>query len=297
MQIWCLIEVLASWLSKIKSKPSDTLNVLEKRFLAVANNQGQLGKVVNVTIPFAQRVKSLDNVVAEIDSKSPKVQEQKIYISSDEDEDEIDFENIPDYEESSDPPVFRSSSSAFPNLPPNIVKTNNPTPENVTKPVSPPNPSKPPLLDSYTNVYVDGACCDNGGVRPPAGIGVWFGPDHPLNIFRRYRGRQTNNASEIEATTTAVRQAKKGGINKLRIKTDSKVVVQGITESVPKWLTNNWKTNDNRPVKNQRVYEKLINALKHMDVIWKHVPEHEGIDGNENADRLAREGALMEPES
>ncbi|XP_051162452.1 uncharacterized protein LOC127282324 [Leptopilina boulardi] len=75
------------------------------------------------------------------------------------------------------------------------------------------------------------------------------------------------------------------------------VLVQGITEWVLKWLTNNWKTNDNRPVKNQRAYEKLMSALKHMDVIWEHVPGHEGIDGNENADRLAREGALMEPES
>lgn len=49
--------------------------------------------------------------------------------------------------------------------------------------------------NGYTVVYVDGACNENGGVSPRAEVGVWFGPNHPLNIFRCYKGQLTNNAS------------------------------------------------------------------------------------------------------
>lgn len=140
-------------------------------------------------------------------------------------------------EESSDPPVFRKSHSVFPSLPlhPSIRQSPSASDNNPKPPLQ---SEIPPLSNQYTDVYVDGACCDNGGVRPRAGIGVWFGPDHPLNVSRRYRGRQTNNASEIEAATEAIRQAKRAGIDHLRIKTDSKVLLQGIQEWVPKWQTN-----------------------------------------------------------
>ncbi|XP_051161523.1 uncharacterized protein LOC127281712 [Leptopilina boulardi] len=202
-----------------------------------------------------------------------------------------------DKEEISDPPVFRASHSVFPSLPPHLTPKSSTTPETQININQSSPPCIPPESSSYTDVYVDGACCDNGGVRPRAGIGVWFGPDHPLNISQRYKGRQTNNASEIEAATAAIKQAKRAGMNHLRIKTDSKVLVQAIQEWVPKWQKNDWKTNENKPVKNKSAYERLVKAMKNLDVVWEHVPGHDGIDGNENADRLAREGALLEPPS
>ncbi|XP_043462384.1 ribonuclease H1-like [Leptopilina heterotoma] len=200
-----------------------------------------------------------------------------------------------DKEENSDAPVFRASHSVFPSVPPQLPPKIPITQKETTD--QPSTPCIPPMSSSYTDVYVDGACCDNGGIRPRAGIGVWFGPGHPLNVSQRSTGRQTNNASEIEAATTAIKKAKRAGINQLRIKTDSKVLVQGIQEWVPKWQENDWKTNENKPVKNKSAYERLVKAMKGLDVIWEHVPGHDGINGNENADRLAREGALLEPPS
>ncbi|XP_043484669.1 ribonuclease H-like [Leptopilina heterotoma] len=199
--------------------------------------------------------------------------------------------------EDSDPPVFLKDHSAFASV------SISPTPKQSCATGSNPNVSETSALlfslsnEPYTDVYVDGACGDNGGTRPRAGIRVWFGPDHPLNVSRRYGRRQTNNASEIEAATVAIRQARKAGIRKLRIKTNFKVLVQGIKVWVPKWQKNDWKTNDNKPVKNQKAYERLIKALKHADVVWEHVQRHDGIEGNENADRFARDGALLKPPS
>ena len=53
---------------------------------------------------------------------------------------------------------------------------------------------------------------------------------------------------------------------------------------------NNWRTAENKPVKNQAKFEKLKKALEPIEVIWNHVPGHHGIEENEAADKLAREG-------
>lgn len=36
--------------------------------------------------------------------------------------------------------------------------------------------------DGYINVYTDGACSSNGTKNAQAGIGVWFGRNHPLYV-------------------------------------------------------------------------------------------------------------------
>ena len=47
------------------------------------------------------------------------------------------------------------------------------------------------------SVYTDGACKSNGKNGARAGVGIFWGVSHPLNISRRLIGRQTNNRAEI----------------------------------------------------------------------------------------------------
>lgn len=52
-----------------------------------------------------------------------------------------------------------------------------------------------PHVPSGVIVYTDGSCLGNGGKDARAGIGVYFGPSHPLNVSRRLTPdvyRQTN---------------------------------------------------------------------------------------------------------
>ncbi|KAM9241393.1 ribonuclease H1 isoform 2-T2 [Leptosomus discolor] len=131
----------------------------------------------------------------------------------------------------------------------------------------------------------------NGRNRARAGIGVYWGPGHPLNTSERLPGRQTNQRAEIHAACKAIEQAKSQNIKKLIIYTDSKFTINGITSWVDNWKTNGWRTSSGGSVINKEDFERLDNLSKDIEIQWMHIPGHAGFQGNEEADRLAREGA------
>lgn len=73
----------------------------------------------------------------------------------------------------------------------------------------------------------------------------------------------------------------------MKLFTDSRFLVDSITQWLPRWKANGWRTSSNKPVQNQAEFQLLEEALKPMDVIFEHVPSHQGILGNEIADQLA----------
>ncbi|XP_012277947.1 ribonuclease H1 [Orussus abietinus] len=147
--------------------------------------------------------------------------------------------------------------------------------------------------DGYVNVFTDGACSSNGKKGAKAGVGVWFGDNHPLNISQPVDGRPTNNMAEIQAVTLAARQAHKEGIQKLKINTDSRFLISCITEWMPKWKKRGWMTVGNKPVINKCELLEMEEALSSLSIKWNHVRGHQGIHGNEMADKLARAGAEL----
>ncbi|XP_068420324.1 ribonuclease H1 isoform X2 [Eschrichtius robustus] len=140
-------------------------------------------------------------------------------------------------------------------------------------------------------VYTDGCCCSNGRRRARAGIGVYWGPGHPLNVGIRLPGRQTNQRAEIHAACKAIEQAKAQNINKLVLYTDSMFTINGITNWVQGWKKSGWRTSTGKEVINKEDFMELDRLVQGMDVQWMHVPGHSGFIGNEEADRLARQGA------
>ncbi|XP_039914392.1 ribonuclease H1 isoform X2 [Hirundo rustica] len=146
-------------------------------------------------------------------------------------------------------------------------------------------------MGDFAVVYTDGCCTGNGHNRARAGIGVYWGPGHPLNTSERLPGRQTNQRAEIHAACKAIEQAKSQNIKKLIIYTDSKFTIKGITGWVDNWKTNGWRTSSGGSVINKEDFERLDNLAKDMEIQWMHIPGHAGFQGNEEADRLAREGA------
>ncbi|XP_071999614.1 ribonuclease H1-like isoform X2 [Engystomops pustulosus] len=142
-----------------------------------------------------------------------------------------------------------------------------------------------------TMVYTDGCCSRNGRYGARAGIGVFWGPDHHLNVSERIYGRQTNQRAEIEAASRAVEQAAENNISRLNVCTDSEFTIKGMTEWIPRWKENGWITLYGEEVVNKEEFARLDQLCKEVDVTWTHVPGHQGNPGNEMADWLARNGA------
>lgn len=87
--------------------------------------------------------------------------------------------------------------------------------------------------DGFVQVYTDGACSANGTTAARAGLGVFWGEDHRLNLSEPVSGRATNNCGEIQAATRAIQIALKNGITHLQINTDSKFLINSITKWMP----------------------------------------------------------------
>lgn len=134
-------------------------------------------------------------------------------------------------------------------------------------------------------VYTDGACSGNPG---PGGWGVLI-LDH--GDERRLMGGEpatTNNRMELMAAIEALRTFPEG--TPLTLHTDSQYVKNGVTSWIHSWKKNGWKTASKKPVKNQDLWIELDTLSAARNVTWKWVKGHAGHDGNEEADRLAREG-------
>ncbi|CAL1585662.1 unnamed protein product [Knipowitschia caucasica] len=140
-------------------------------------------------------------------------------------------------------------------------------------------------------VYTDGCCTANGKASARAGIGVYWGPHHPLNVAERLEGRQTNQRAEIQAACRALELAKVNNIKKLVLYTDSKFTINGVTSWVKSWRLNGWRLKSGGQIINKEDFIKLDQLNSELHVTWLHIPGHAGYHGNEEADRLSREGA------
>ncbi|HCU58590.1 MAG TPA: ribonuclease HI [Alphaproteobacteria bacterium] len=133
-------------------------------------------------------------------------------------------------------------------------------------------------------IYTDGACSGNPG------IGGW-------GVILRYRQTEkelsggelntTNNRMELTAVIEALK-ALKTRCN-ITLYTDSKYVMNGITEWLENWKKNGWKTSNKKgEVKNVDLWQALDELVKVHEIRWVWVKGHAGHIENERVDTLAR---------
>ena len=134
-------------------------------------------------------------------------------------------------------------------------------------------------------MYTDGACSGNPG---PGGWGaLLLSGKHRKELSGGERDT-TNNRMEMMAVIRGA-EALKNGCS-VDIYTDSKYVMQGMTEWVEGWKKRGWRTAAKQPVKNVDLWQQLEKALDRHEVNWNWVKGHSGVAGNERADELARMG-------
>lgn len=149
--------------------------------------------------------------------------------------------------------------------------------------------------DGFVHVFTDGSCEGNGTEKAVAGLGVYFGEGHELNVAKPVTGRATNNCGEIQASTLAIQLAGDCAVKKLCINTDSQFLINSITKWIAGWKRNGWKLKSGEPVKNVIDFKALDAAIAKYPITikWNYVKAHCGILGNERADALAKQGGEM----
>ena len=134
-------------------------------------------------------------------------------------------------------------------------------------------------------IYTDGACKGNPG---PGGWGAWLRwGDHEKELFGG-EPLTTNNRMELTAVIEALAALKRP--TPVAIYTDSEYVKNGITTWIKGWKNRGWRTADNKPVKNQELWQRLDGLVASHQVSWHWVRGHTGDPGNERADALANRG-------
>lgn len=132
-------------------------------------------------------------------------------------------------------------------------------------------------------IFTDGACSGNPG---PGGWGAllrWRGHEKELS---GYEPQTTNNRMELMAAIMALESLKRP--TRIRLTTDSKYLVDGVTQWLAGWEKRGWKTADKSPVKNRDLWERLNRARAPHDTKYIWVRGHDGHVENERADALAR---------
>ncbi|MBY6203403.1 ribonuclease HI [Halomonas denitrificans] len=139
-------------------------------------------------------------------------------------------------------------------------------------------------MSDHVEIWTDGACSGNPG---PGGWGALLRYRDSEKELSGGERDTTNNRMELMAAIRALESLKRSC--RVHLTTDSNYVRQGITEWLPRWQRNGWKTASKKPVKNADLWQRLQEAASRHEVEWSWVKGHSGHPENERADRLATE--------
>jgi ribonuclease HI len=135
-------------------------------------------------------------------------------------------------------------------------------------------------------IYTDGSCLPNPGAGGFAALLLY---EHKTGLVEReVVGSDpcaTNNQMELMGAIAGLEALKWRCA--VTLYTDSQYVKNGITLWIRGWVKRQWRTRDNRPVKNRELWERLLAVSGRHEVDWRWVRGHSGNPHNERVDRLA----------
>ena len=136
-------------------------------------------------------------------------------------------------------------------------------------------------------IYTDGACLGNPGA---GGWGAIIINNKNEKVICGGSKETTNNRMEMFAVIEALKKASNKAV--INLYTDSKYVINGISHWIKNWKTNEWRTSNNKPVKNCELWKKIDFYNTKLHINWHWVRGHSGNEYNEKVDKIAQEEAL-----
>ena len=139
-------------------------------------------------------------------------------------------------------------------------------------------------------IYTDGACIGNPG--PGGWAAIIISRDNQKELFGGKK-LTTNNRMELTAAIKALEycekeEGKQPSLKQIKIYTDSKYVMEGITDWINVWEKNNWKTKDKKNVKNIDLWKKLKELSTSNKIEWQWIKGHSNNPMNDLVDNLAK---------
>ena len=128
-------------------------------------------------------------------------------------------------------------------------------------------------------IYTDGACRGNPG---PGGWGALIKFESAEKEIFGGQLDTTNNQMELSAAIEGLAALKEPC--SVELFTDSKYVMDGITQWIQNWKKNNWRTAAKKDVKNKELWQKLDQLISQHRVQWHWVKGH---SGDESSPRIS----------
>jgi ribonuclease HI len=147
-------------------------------------------------------------------------------------------------------------------------------------------------------VYADESCLGNGraGATPggAGGLVVWKHPRTAEILRWDYwisEPDTTNNRMALRSVIEAFRGlSRKGNRFSVIFTSDSKYIVDGMTQWVPSWMARNW-TRKTGPIENLELWQEAVDEVERHQAAWRWVRGHAGHPQNEYANFLATRAA------
>lgn len=139
------------------------------------------------------------------------------------------------------------------------------------------------------DIFTDGACKGNPG---PGGWAALLRMGTAEKELVGGAAQTTNNRMEMTAVLEGLKALK--APCEVTIHTDSRYVIDGMTQWIFGWQKRGWVNAAKKPVANEDLWRALIDAVRPHKVQWQWVKGHAGHPENERVDSLASEEAARQ---
>lgn len=139
------------------------------------------------------------------------------------------------------------------------------------------------------DIFTDGACKGNPG---PGGWAALLRMGAAERELVGGEAQTTNNRMEMTAVLEGLKALKVPC--DVTIHTDSRYVIDGMTQWIFGWQKRGWVNAAKKPVANEDLWRALIDAVRAHKVSWQWVKGHAGHPENERVDSLASEEAARQ---
>lgn len=137
---------------------------------------------------------------------------------------------------------------------------------------------------THVELYTDGACSGNPG---PGGWAYIL--KHPASDSEKEASggepETTNNKMELRAVIEGLSVLTRPSA--VDVYSDSKYVLNGLSEWMDNWKAKGWKTAAKKPVKNRELWEQLDALRQKHDLRYHWIKGHSEHPENERCDALA----------